>query len=383
MVLSALSLLCACTKEVTGSIASDVDRLDVPAGMGTYHVGIKADCSWSAELRDEAGEVPAWADLTKSLGSGNDVIGIKVYENKYNVERRAVLNVIYAGGAVALSIPVVQSSAGGDGTLSEDFRIGSYNLRMSGLDKDNDNVWAVRKERLAKSIRENEFDVFGVQEASSEQQNWLRTEFASEYECWFFSPYAAGGAGDKAHGILYRKGSFTLSDPHFFWMGEDPHTMSKSDTGTNGDFCRGGCCATITHRASGIRFFFMCTHACLNREPNNKYSVIYGQMEKEYNTEGLPSFFVGDMNAQTTHAAYSVYAAYWKDAYVNATSKKGPANTYNGYKTALGSSRIDYVFYRGSGIRANEYVCNNNRFNALYASDHFPIYLDCTITVNN
>lgn len=351
--------------------------------MASYRVEVVADCPWKAFLEDENGDAPVWADLTKSMGNGNGQINIRVYENKFNIERKSKLVVKAIGGNSSAAIPVVQASAGGEGTLSADFRFGTYNIRMSNLDNDDpDNNWDVRKTRLKQSIEENAFDVFSVEEVSSAQQTWLKTEFGDKYDCYFFSPYATSGSGDKAHGILYKKGQFTISDPHFFWMGDNPHAMSTSDTGVQGNFNRGGCCAKFTHKASTIRFFFIATHACLNRDPNDKYAHIYIDMEKEYNPDYLPSFFTGDMNASNTTTAYAEWSKYWKDSYVYADSKTGAGNTFNGWKSAAGSSRIDFIFYRGAGIKAKTYNCNNTRYNNLYASDHFPVTLDCTITVN-
>ena len=366
------------------SVSFDFPSLNADVQLADYPVEVHANCPWKMTIKDADGNTPSWLDLTKSIGKEDAIVSLRVYTNKYNAERRATIILEALTGKASASLEVVQAaSGGGEGTISEKFRIGSYNLRMSGLDTDEDNKWDVRKTRLAQSIRANEFDVFGVQEVSSVQQNWLKEEFKDEYECYFFSPYSASGSGDKAHGILYKKDQYNFSDSHFFWMGDDPHTMSKSDIGTQGEFYRGGCCATFTHRASGVKFFLMCSHGCLNSGPNEKYAHIYEDMEKEYNKESLPSFFVGDLNTKNTSTAYTqFFSDYWKDAYVYATYKTGAGGTYNGYKSLTGNSRIDYIFYRGFGIDATEYHCNNARYGKLYASDHFPIYLDCSITVN-
>lgn len=373
----------ACTKAGNGTVSIKQDKIEAGAAKANYTVEVVADCSWTAVLEDENGDAPVWATLSKSKGNGNGQIDIRVYENQYNVERKSNLKVTADAGNTSAVIPVIQASAGGGETVSVDLRLGTYNLRMSNLDNDDaDNKWDVRKSRLKQSITDNAFDVFAVEEVSSAQQTWLRTEFGDRYDCYFFSPYATSGSGDKAHGILYRKGQFTISGSHFFWMGDNPHTMSTSDTGSQGNFNRGGCCAVFTHKASSVKFFFMATHACLNADPNDKYAYIYEDMEKEYNAEHLPSFFTGDMNARTTTKAYSEWSGYWKDSYLAADTKLGAANTFNGFKSATGSSRVDYIFYRGTGIKAKTYNCNNTRYNNLYASDHFPVTLDCTITVN-
>ena len=48
-------------------------------------------------------------------------------------------------------------------TEAESVRIGTYNLWRSDIGK-GDYAWEVRKDRLARSIAEIGFDVFGVQE---------------------------------------------------------------------------------------------------------------------------------------------------------------------------------------------------------------------------
>ena len=108
-------------------------------------------------------------------------------------------------------------------------------------------------------------------------------------------------------------------------------------------------------------------------------------MEKQYNVDGLPSFFVGDMNSsESTEAGapYVVYTSYWKDSYKEAPSNKryGSALTFNGYSSVTGKSRIDMVFFRGGNpITINTYTCKNTLYGGLYASDHFPVYVDATI----
>ena len=264
--------------------------------------------------------------------------------------------------------------------FSVNVRIGSYNIRMSALD-DGDNAWEVRKSRLWTSMENCGFDIVGLQEVSTAAQADLQTRFGSIYGMYFFSPYAENGNGDKAHGVMYRSAEYTFSDLHYFWMGPDPDKMSKSDTGASGDYNRGGFCCILTHKETGLRLFFMCTHGCLNDAPNASYAHIYEDMEKLYNTENLPSIFVGDMNASTTEAPYITYTAYWKDSFTqtSASGKYGVENTYNGYSSASGKSRIDYVFYRGNAVPLT-YCCDNRLYDALYASDHFPIYVDFKIS---
>jgi len=265
-----------------------------------------------------------------------------------------------------------------------EFRLGSYNLRVSYLDTDDDNVWPVRRPRLMKSIRDNAFDVAGLQEADARIQADLKDEFGDTYSFWFFSPYSKDGTGDKAHGIMFRTSNFEISVKRFFWASDTPAFCSMADVGPKGDYKRGGCCAVLTHIASGIRFFLMCTHACYNEEPNSRYARVYQLMESEYNPEGLPSFFVGDMNAEPESEASRLYRRYWNDSFLTVaqSSRNGLANTYNGYECPVGRSRIDYLYYRGKGINVRAYNCDGSLYGGKYASDHFPITADIIISGN-
>ena len=100
-------------------------------------------------------------------------------------------------------------------------RIGSYNLRMQQMDK-GDNDWSVRRARVMKSIRENEFDIFGVQELTDWVQGQLVEDLGDTYGALFFSPYSQDGVGTKAQGILYNRKRFKVLEYHYFWMSDTP-----------------------------------------------------------------------------------------------------------------------------------------------------------------
>ena len=106
-------------------------------------------------------------------------------------------------------------------------------------------------------------------------------------------------------------------------------------------------------------------------------------MERRYNTGGLPSVFVGDLNAPPSARASSVLRETWTDSYMCLPdgSKSGPEGTFNGFRMPLPDStrRIDYVYFKGPGIRPVEYVCNGSLYDGCYASDHFPVYVEMEI----
>ena len=285
------------------------------------------------------------------------------------------------GGGTTIEVPEELAD------LPDTIRIGSYNLRVttdSGI-----NSWEQRRDRLVQSIADNDFDVFGVQEADitiqSDLPNLLRAA-GLNYNYRFFSPYNQAGSGDKAQGIFYKSPEFTLQNWQFFWVSDTPDESTVNDTGGSGSYRRGGCCAVMRDNSrENLRFFFMVTHGHLNSGTNEKYADVYEEQEKRFNTENLPSILVGDLNAVPTSNTSSVLRTYWEDSfmYLPDDKKTGPSGTYNGFdhnKNMETARRIDYIYFRGDDIEPLEYVCNDALYDGEFASDHFPIYVDMEIS---
>ncbi len=363
------------------TISVSPDTIQAVSALGSYEVQVSSNAAWEVSVEGD----PSWLTLTRTSGHENAKVGIRVSENKYKDARDAGIVFKTAGGASAAVALHQEGNAGGDDAPDgRVFRIGTYNLRMSGLDKEAAYVWDVRKERLKQSITECAFDILGIQEVSTTTQAWLDKELASQYTFKYFSPYNQYGKGDRAQGIGYRKDAFTLSDWHYFWASAEPDVMSENDTGSQGTYSRGGCCCVLTHKGTGIKIFFMNNHGCLNSAPNMAGAPVYIEQEKRYNPEGLPSFFVGDMNARESSeegSVYMTYTSWWKDAYMalDASRKSGCSGTFNGYSSPSGKYRIDYIFFRGTGVTPVQYRCDNKLYDGLYASDHFPVWVEFAI----
>ena len=257
-------------------------------------------------------------------------------------------------------------------------RVGSYNLRMQGADKGEDD-WSLRRGRVVRSIIDNDFDVFGVQELTEGAQQELSWDLGGRYAAIFFSPYSQNGVGGKAQGVFYDKKRFKLLFYRYFWPADNPDVKQENDHRKNNpskSYIRGGMCMIFKDRASGRKFFFMNSHAPLNREEHIKYAHVYVDMEKKYNPEGLPSFFVGDLNARPDHPASVYYREYWSDA----SAIYGEEHcTMNSFITDASkwdpAKRIDYVYYRNIAAPV-EYKCNQTLYDGRCASDHFPIWAD-------
>ena len=363
------------------------------------------------------------------LGRYNDVLGFTCSSDKLDARsfvsedgcRMAVVVANQSSAGVQrarISVPgyrFLEASATGSGTVSRkgdrvklgqydmavlvfektDVRIGTYNLRRAKLDRNSEtNNWEARLPRLVESFRLCNMDICGVEEVDLEQQESLPkllAESGLDYDTYFFSPYSQDGKGTKAHGIFWKKDRFQADDPHFFWVSDPPDKMQVNDHGNGavqGNFYRGGFCMTFTDlRNNGAKYFVIVTHAPLGIEEHAKNAHVYADIEKRFNPERYPSFFIGDLNARETDPASQFYRSYWTDSYqffdADSLRREGPAGTFNGWKPDVikgPGRRIDYVYFRGRGIKPQRYVCDSRRFGGFLASDHYPIYVDFRIT---
>ena len=260
-------------------------------------------------------------------------------------------------------------------------RIGTYNVRYyTGDTSSATNKWDVRKHRLVQSIKDIDFDIFGVQEAMDPQIASLEEMIGDIYGTAYFRPQT-GASSDSSVGIFYKKSDWILTNVNTFWLGETPDQKVKGDTGAKGNYYRGAICGVLINKTTNARLFFMDSHGCLNPEPNETYAQIYLDKEAALNTAVLPSFFVGDLNTKPETNSSILFRTYWNDTYlsIDESLRGGCEYTYNGFTNVDGSSRIDYVYYRGSDVTPTYYKCDNTLYDGLYPSDHWPVYADFTI----
>ena len=290
--------------------------------------------------------------------------------------------VLGAGLSLCLFHPVAEAAK-----PEVPLRIGSYNLRRSGIkEKNPQNSWAAREDRVALSFVQCNFDLCGLQEVDVEQQESLAGRLAGKnYAFSYNNPYNGNDpSGNKAHGVMWRKDRLKLvGRVHRFWISEPFDKKQVND----GKHIRGGLCATFKDRKTGRKLFIIVSHAPLKKEMRAKNAHVYIDVEKAFNPKGLPSFFVGDLNAREDDKSSEVYRTWWTDSYLYFDAKPelrtGLSATFNGWRTDKDPDplrRIDYIYFRGNGITPLRYHCDTTRYEGFYPSDHFPIWADFTIS---
>ncbi len=385
----------SCTKEgkefisVVPVESESADGIVAEAGLNSQTLYVESNSVWTLSIASEENSGKQWIVPGKNYGKGNAEVTLLFRENRYN-ERKATLTFTTKGGKKAV-IKATQESANPNIIFKEeDIRVGSFNLRVSSEDVGKEHDWEKRKDKVIRSILNNDFDFFGVQEVCIDQQDYLQEKLGNIYEIKFFSPYAADGdgSGDKAQGLLYKKDVWELSEWTIFWPSFDNmlYTMHANDIvvpdkGKKQEYNRGSCCAILTHREKDFKVFIMVMHGFLDASAGDLFADVNNTMEQNKNPDGYPAFFVGDFNVKPDRPAYRTWAEYWEDTYTYLDSSKrtGPEMTFHGWTEGTGDdSRIDYIFFKGDA-EPKKYVCDGKPGDLESPSDHYPVYADFAV----
>lgn len=93
---------------------------------------------------------------------------------------------------------------------------------------------------------------------------------------------------------------------------------------------------------------------------------------------------MGDLNTREERAESRTLRSYWNDAYLSTHVEKriGPYGSFNNHGLNEDmdlAPRIDFVYYRGTGITPVRYVTDATKYGDIYPSDHCPVYVDFII----
>jgi len=273
------------------------------------------------------------------------------------------------------------------GVMTKGFflRVGTYNLWIHGTGT-GEWAWAYRKHYLARSIVNNAFDVFGFQEMDgtirSELPDLVREAGGTNLEWKWFGRTAQDGSTGEAAGVAYNSDRLELLDFSAYWISETPDVLSRGWDETG--YYRIVTVSRFRERETGIVFRFSATHMPLATSAKANGAVLIANREK--GMEEMPSFLVGDMNSKPTDPASVTFRTLWTDAYdaVPLAEHVGPVATFNGHNMdrdmTSSSSRIDYIYFRGTGVTALTYKVDDMRYNGVWPSDHLPVAVDFKIS---
>ena len=243
----------------------------------------------------------------------------------------------------------------------------SINIRYNSSN-DGDDLWDLRKDEVVAHIAAQNPAVFGVQEATDLQMQYLNEKL---------SDYAFVGVGrddGKTKGeysaIFYRKDQLELLEEETFWLSTTPEKVSK---GWDAAIVRVCTYAQFKHIESGRRFWHFNTHFDhIGQEARIQSAILIREKIKSVNKEQLPVILSGDFNALPKEQPILELKRAFKDP-LEHTALIGPTGTFNGFEVGMQPDRrIDYIFSNGFKIKSYAHL-DNKRKNGRWISDHLAV----------
>ena len=283
-------------------------------------------------------------------------------------------------------------------------RVGTYNVwahyARQGLVKKGkalpERSWDNSKEAVAKLIVKLDCDILGMQEVTSvcrdDLAKLVKKNGGKKYALWWENTYPEGHKNVVGNAVFYDKKKFKLSKQAIYYFSPTPEVVSKGWDEKR--HYRASLAAVVTHKKTGKKFFLLATHGPLGDVACGHAGRLLTEFDQKYNTEGLPTIVVGDMNAWPGHSKNAFYdnmTKYFEDSFLVTEKKCGTIGTFNSSKESeknftTPNRRIDHIYIHSTDkgkIQVKNYVVNRDKYKIdgamHYPSDHNPVCVDMVI----
>lgn len=280
-------------------------------------------------------------------------------------------------------------------------RVGSYNVwshsaRRWQIKKGATNEernWDNSKQAVAELIVKVNCDLLGMQEVTSvcrdDLAKLVKKAGGKQYKLWWVNTYPEGHKSEVGNAVFYNKKIFKLKKQNIYYFSPTPEEISKGWDCKR--YYRAALATEVTHKKSGKKFYFFATHGPLKKVANGHAGRLLVEFDQTYNTEGLPSIVVGDMNARPGQTFHKHMCGHFEDSFLVAEKKCGTVGTFTGSKEidknfTIANRRIDHIYVRSTDkgkIEVKNYEVNRDKATIAgvlhYPSDHHPVFVDLTI----
>lgn len=264
--------------------------------------------------------------------------------------------------------------------VGDPIEVMSFNIRY-GTARDGENVWEFRRELVVAAIRDAEPDVLGLQEALRFQLDELERALPG------YVTYAVGRDDGRSGGehaaILFNSKRFVPEATGTFWLSNEPETPGSIAWGAN--LPRLCSWVRLHELETGARLTVFNTHwDHESQEARARSGVLIRDRLVEL-TGGEHALLMGDFNATPDNPAILRLVGdvdanppigggdlVLRDSLrvVHPTGELG--GTYSGFKDALSTRRIDYIFVTPD-LEVLDASIDTRRPEGRWPSDHTPV----------
>lgn len=265
---------------------------------------------------------------------------------------------------------VLLLAAAGCGRKSEPVSVMTFNLRLSPSDGfDGENCWPNRREAAVRMLSEVRPDLFGVQESTPAQSDYLEQNLPD------YARYGARGedAVDRgeANAIFWRKDRFDLIEQNTFWLSETPDTVSM---GWDGAYRRTVVWARLFDRKTQREVFYFNTHFDhVGSAAREESARLIAARIAELAGDTAPVFVTGDFNVNYDDSSMDVMKEFLGGAREDApeTSYENTFHNWGALEDEPGEHLIDHIFYKNAS--PSEFKVLTGGYGAVWLSDHYPV----------
>lgn len=252
---------------------------------------------------------------------------------------------------------------------AETLKVMTYNIRYPEK-RDRANYWDNRRDVAMEMLRRYSPDLIGTQELFFRQGEDIVTAIP-EYVWLGTARY--GIHTNEYMGIFYKKERFQLLEMGQFWLSKTPDVPGSMDWDVT--LPRLATWVRLLDKRTAKPLYFVDTHFAHRREDAaaraESSKVIAAFLAKL--PADIPVVLAGDFNTTPDTDAYRVLTQTMKDAWDQASERKGPVGTFHGFKGGeRDEGRIDWLLYRAPWtVREAETI--TMKAGEQYPSDHYPV----------
>jgi len=280
-----------------------------------------------------------------------------------------------------LTIPTFSALAEEESSKSA-MKVVSYNIRY-GTAKDGSNNWENRRQTVFASLKAQDPDLVGLQEA-------LRFQIDEILEVMPRFQLAGVGRDDgKSKGeysaVLYDSGRFKLLDSSTFWYSDAPEVPGSKSWGNS--IPRICTWARLRDKRTDSHFYLFNTHFDHRSQPSREKSAQALVEVIRLRDHQDPVIVTGDFNAGEENPAIrylkgernsepgegrEAETLYLVDTFRAIHPDADQVGTFSGFKGLKEGEKIDYVFVTPE---TQIFSAEIDRFslNGRYPSDHYPV----------
>lgn len=269
-------------------------------------------------------------------------------------------------------------------------RVVSCNIRVDlPQDGKEGNGWQTRKyvcERVMKRLRA---DIYCLQEVTAGQYADMCRMFPGYFVFGYPGPEMDALPDREYHGIaknlvMFSRKRYELVGAGVYWLSETPLVGGSMSWGTAR--ARHVNWVRLRDRRSGREFRVLSVHLDhISQEARLAQAGALLDETGQY-PASVPQILAGDFNSKPSNpVARALADTGWTDATVQANGGDTLGFSYHGfrgedYKPKKGMpGRIDFIYLKGTGIRALESVLEKDRIGGKYPSDHYFLTADILI----